>query len=728
MTEINYLERPKPNDPYHNVMGAFEGWLQPGKKPVEIANKRGQQVSAAKDDARDDAANIIAADSGEDLAFDPTKVFTPEMVKDQDREEADDEVRDNKTNSWSYKPPSTPRYSNYTKHESSYNGRSWQVNANSAAYNRKPDAVASQWQPKTYTQDSSDDKPKTNLLSPKRYSLSKINNARNGPAPKSDDFYAELKKWHSDHALRQVEKPREIMVVKNEIKQGDDTSSASIDSTDKKKAKKRISKREKKQAKKKMDPEAKVASEDAEMAKKETSEKKKKKFWKNPLKGKKSKNMDSTASKSTKKSDESLNSDDSLVSEKSKTDNYSNLGMSEVPTKVPMKGQNKSFEDNLNDFLKIQLEMRGDSADSVTDSQKSSPSEDKVESNTEVHESPQAIDSQKSSSSENKVESNTEVQEPTQTSVLVETVYSEESSAVDDVEVVKPEPTEATDDVADEIADDITEKAGPAKSAKDPTQSEQKQTEDEGTGSIEADKEGAIQKDKPSDKAIEEAKAWLGSLNGLFKKEEPPVNVIKVDKYEIDKYQAFPEATEKSETENEKSKVSEQEVDTKPIPTVESVDGGPNCPCMIGRQSEIDLVLESRKSDVEKNDKETEPQTETVDESQKQDSTESSSNDIAKESQIETTKESQPAEWSWFGFFNGAAQEEEEAKRTDIEDDFEKNDMGSSLSQAIASLMTPKVSNRFFSPMNENGEEAPSMPDHPNESNSSRRLSLLEHR
>ena len=159
-------------------------------------------------------------------------------------------------------------------------------------------------------------------------------------------------------------------------------------------------------------------------------------------------------------------------------------------------------------------------------------------------------------------------------------------------------------------------------------------------------------------------------------------------------------------------------MDTKPIPTVESVDGGPNCPCMIGRQSEIDLVLESRKSDVAKNDKETEPQTETVDESQKQDSTESSSNDVAKESEIETTKESQPAEWSWFGFFNGAAQEEEEAKRTDIEDDFEKNDMGSSLSQAIASLMTPKVSNRFFSPMNENGEEAPSMPDHPNQSNS----------
>lgn len=50
-------------------------------------------------------------------------------------------------------------------------------------------------------------------MSPRKFSVHKIKEARAGPPPKSDDFFNELKQWHQEVALRSVEKPREITIT-----------------------------------------------------------------------------------------------------------------------------------------------------------------------------------------------------------------------------------------------------------------------------------------------------------------------------------------------------------------------------------------------------------------------------------------------------------------------------------------------------------------------------------
>ena len=58
-----------------------------------------------------------------------------------------------------------------------------------------------------------DEMEKRMAVSPRKFSVNQIAQARTGPPPKSDDFFSELKQWHNDFALRNVEKPSEIKVT-----------------------------------------------------------------------------------------------------------------------------------------------------------------------------------------------------------------------------------------------------------------------------------------------------------------------------------------------------------------------------------------------------------------------------------------------------------------------------------------------------------------------------------
>jgi len=669
MTEISYLERREEKDAFHGVKGVvdyfsnsvtspFASTQGPGKKRVEFARDGSRQTSKMGVDARDDTTkrvvfhpNIVSSYSGEDLAFDSTKVYTYTYVPaESERQGNEEEERDgilSKTIAASKRNSNLPANQVYTgmsrrcradllkDDDSEINGDSpvtrimknhrkkqliFKTDSaptrpistgsknrsflNELKENVKDDKdddkdiqqlskFTSRWQNQNQAAAKlleleteglvSDSAPMMtqNRLSPKKYSVSKISKARTGPVPKSDDFYSELKQWHRDYGLRQVEKPREITISTTN---GDIVSSVEIDD---KESKGNLKKKKfwKRKAQKPENTTVDVRKGDDDEAKKtDKSSKKKNYFWKISTKSKrKQKHKDASGS-------DGLQESVPLESQKSVPLNPT-LGITQNPTKVPMKVPEETFVDTLSKFLELQSEMREDEdlAESDVCAEKCFPGE------------------------------------KARSAVLVETVHSTEGESST---VETPEPLEAqtaksgqgetfselmqTDSWLEKASKFFMKDDEANKESTDADVTEQdestklivevNETDEQEQGGKEEDT--PVMENKPEQtKATEENDAWFGSITGFFNKDDtidPPIMVVEVDKFEMDKYEAIAESEEADEGTVDSDK-------TKSMPDIETTDNGqdevihqigtttyeelmdeeekdfpvPDCPCML---------------------------------------------------------------------------------------------------------------------------------------------------
>jgi hypothetical protein len=655
MTEIR-----EENDAFHGVKGVvdyfsnsvtspFASTQGPGKKRVEFARDGNRRTSKMEFDARDDTTkrvvfhpNIVSSYSGEDLAFDSTKVCTytyipaesdrqgneeekerdgilsktiaapkrnsnlpvnqvytgmsrrcrSDLLKDDDSEANGDSpviriMKNHRKKQLPFKTDSAPtrHISTGSKKQSFLNELKEKVKDQDDKDDNKDiqqlSKFTSRWQnenkaaAKLLELESeglvSDSAPMMtqDRLSPKKYSVSKINKARTGPVPKSDDFFSELKQWHRDYGLRQVEKPREITIS---TKNGDIVSSVEIDD---KESKGNLKKKKfwKRKAQKPENTTVDVRKGDDDKAKKtDKSSTKKKNFWKISNKSKrKQKRIDASDSDGSQESAP-------LDSQKSVPLNPT-LGITQNPTKVPMKVPEETFVDTLSKFLELQSEMReeDDLAESDDTAEKCFPGDSKEEATTETARS----------------------------AVLVETIHSTEGESSTDE---TPEPLEAQTpksgrgEMFSELmqTDSWLEKASGFFKKDEPTEmiEEVNVTDDEEQGGKEEDT--LVMENKANQtKAAEENVAWFGTITGFFSKDDtidPPIMVVEVDKYEVDKYEAIAESEEADETEA--------------MPDIETADNGqdeeihqigtttyeelldeeekdfpvPDCPCILGNQ------------------------------------------------------------------------------------------------------------------------------------------------
>jgi len=299
-----------------------------------------------------------------------------------------------------------------------------------------------------------------------------------------------------------------------------------------------------------------ITNDDGTSNKKSTGypeKKEKKKFWKLPTKSKrKQKSEDSTTSNSTGDSSKSL---------KLAALNYAALGFTESPRKVAIKDPEETFNETLDKFLKLQLETREDEGSEESDAKKSTKAAVLVETVNSTEEKESKI------SGDAKLESDNSTKEQT---TIVENNESTRTEDVDVVGIEKSNPKEQRSSWLGK-ASGIFKKD---KKAKPPTTvtviNKNKESSDE---KVTEEKEIADTPDvakgesKPketidcteelnekgtqsqeSKENLKQSDAWLEQIAGLFKKEDdgiPPVSVVKVDKFDVDKYESFAESESK---------------------------------------------------------------------------------------------------------------------------------------------------------------------------------------
>ena len=583
MTEITYLERPKEKDVFHSVTGIvdylsnsanspFVSTSDPRKKLLETAKTRDQQqVSYDHVETRDECPKrvkfhpecILGADSGEDLAFDPTKVYNA-----NDDEQRDKAILTDAKSANSSQPNSSltanqvytargmknnqKQTGTHTSTESKKQSLLKELKANVTSDDSQSSSkVASRSKNKSQVEqvakvlevetEGLTSGGTKSLMSPKKFSVSRINKARTGPVPKSDDFFSELKQWHKEYALREVEKPQEISIITTQeftasstgnenMQDGNDHASTIKEAKKMKQEKKAEMKREIKKAaadakdvlanqkktKKQMKKEAKriekrnkkaksnapvnkSTNDDGSTNKKSTGlpeKKEKKKFWKL-----------STKSKRKQKREGSVSSNSTGDSSKSQVAplNYGTLGFTENPKKVAIKDPKESFNDTLDKFLKLQLEMHED--------------EGSVEPNAK---------------------------KSLEAGVLVETVNStEEKEQKQIAEAPDVAVEEAQKEGTKDGAEEFLEKATPSQESKE----------------------------KPK-----ESEAWKKKIGGLFQKEDkatPPVSVVKVDKFDIDKYESVAESEPKMDCAEIQAGLANMVDCTKPAVQVDTEEESP---------------------------------------------------------------------------------------------------------------------------------------------------------
>jgi len=817
MARINYLERPKQNDPFHTVMGAVQHFSKSAtsptgtvKVPVKTA-KGGHRMSHSEVDERDDRTKrvmfhptIDTSNSGESLDFNPAKVYNSTVHREGNDDEQRDSILSNASSTVAQKQNSnlTPdevytgmsrrcrkillsdddskgdddsRIKHIMNKHRKKNGKK-KVSRNSSASasfldelkatipgdneNQEPSKFANRWQKKSqseeiakvlkyeqvsFTLDSDDTKPK-NLSSPKKFSLSNINHARSRPAPKSDDFFSEMKRWHNEHALRQVEKPREISVtsaVKTqdvsalyasagkgnlkpsvtkhvsksdskkakaikkkvdskkkkeeppsvEVENGDDDISTRIEATENviKSDSKKVKAIEKKAASKK---------EKAKTTKKQTKkgDRKGKKFWRIPmLSRRKPKSADSAiistlggdsdglaklVSPNTPTADSAIvisqggNSNESaeLASPKNPT-----LGITQNPTKVPMKGAGEPFDETLEKFLKLQLEMREgqNSAEAGVVAEKSSE------------------------------ESKKDKTQSAAAAVLVETVVStEEDSGIQAADDEKPDEISTTN-TAEKIPTEAVEVVG--KTMRQQMFSELKQTESwmdkasalfnpkeksstlatkvvEKSQSAEVESTGHDQSTEPIEASkVEGGKEEIPveakpsqTVSDKDKKVDPPVAVVEVDKYSVvagmyDCTEAMVDCINPTITKEITEIILKEESDQK---------------------GEIDPIEASREEDV-------------INQQHPDAESKSKSND----NEVGAIPPEPVSEWWFSGFFKTTAQTETPTENAKNKEETEKDsDPNPTSSETAVLLKTPKASHKDFV-SEEEGSKTPSNPE-----------------
>mmetsp|Transcript_20811 Transcript_20811/g.57815 ORF Transcript_20811/g.57815 Transcript_20811/m.57815 type:complete len:1073 (+) Transcript_20811:106-3324(+) len=256
MTKITYLERPRENDHFHNVLGMAE-YISSAMK-AQFAPEEEAALEESHLDERDDNGSdriLLSKNSSGDLAFNSGLVYNlnhPEVVsrdhdeekrdivieqpqmnqtstvqvphkdnpngapidvytgmskklKDLLREDNDDKVTDKNSLGRDPPPPSNSTFSN----------KIYPINTVS---NSTPHGFAMSTRKSNQPELASNVESKARVVSsmgkrsPQKYSVSKITQATSGPVPKADDFFDELKKWHKNYALRDVEKPRQITI------------------------------------------------------------------------------------------------------------------------------------------------------------------------------------------------------------------------------------------------------------------------------------------------------------------------------------------------------------------------------------------------------------------------------------------------------------------------------------------------------------------------------------
>eukprot|EP00531_Pseudo-nitzschia_arenysensis_P001010 CAMPEP_0116148860 /NCGR_PEP_ID=MMETSP0329-20121206/18607_1 /TAXON_ID=697910 /ORGANISM="Pseudo-nitzschia arenysensis, Strain B593" /LENGTH=905 /DNA_ID=CAMNT_0003645071 /DNA_START=47 /DNA_END=2764 /DNA_ORIENTATION=+ len=618
-----------------------------GKNSVAAENHE----NTVDDDARDDGGkrvvfhpNILSASSGDDLSFDPTRVFSSNHRQEPSRMTGDGEQRDDRGILSNAKSANASEEDLNRSANEVYTGMSrrcradllkgeelgsprmkgMKIEAKPAAHiaatsksnsfldelkvripttgaSKQPGNITSRWLKEQQEAEELPAAPSPNVLSPRKFSVAKINQARSGPPPKSDDFFSELKQWHSSFALRNVEAPSEITVTgpvtatSSKSEQEEEKEAIVMKETDKAAAdaKKALAKVEKEYTKKKK--EEKVMIKKMEKEAKKTNKKEKKKFWKLPMRSKRKQKTEDVIAEEEPKAEESPEPEES------------NLGLAETSTQVPLK--EPAFDDHLTNFLKLQSEIVKErkSADEVDDEKpnelskemlvetvtsaeedtsicsevetkdlkldpegeepKDEPAEERAEEAVQeeqvedkaVEEEPateEPIESEKTTSVDpdklvtfsellqteswleqassflkDKFNATEEIQKPTPFPEPLDLGDSEMDTSLEGSDL----STNVTDSLIESLNDSLQEDESPVP---EPTSEELKDDEKE---------------DEDEEKPIEiktEESGILGKLSGFFKKDEtvdPPMLVVEVDKYEMDKYEAIA-ATGEEET------------------------------------------------------------------------------------------------------------------------------------------------------------------------------------
>ena len=587
MSEATYLERRNENDPFHSALSYFSNST---KKSTVTAKYGVRQIPTPE--SRDDAPkrvafhpSIISPMSGEDLAFDLTKVYSSNHRQEPSRQPSDGEKRDErsilsngkpgiaaggnanrpakevytgmskrcrkdllkddkhsrvgrilKNNRSQFEaetiPPVTARAKSYSappKNGSFLNELKGKFNSSSSE-NKPPVKVTSRWleeRRESEKVNSDEMEFRRAAMSPKKYSVSKISQARSAPTPKSDDFFSELKQWHQDYALRDVEAPSEITVtaqMKPNVKKETDKAAA--------KAKKNLAQADKEYAKMKKEEKA---------LKKKMEKKEKKKFWKLASLSKKKKNFKSEEDESGEINDEQKPSESSLkqtstevivetvvsdqssivneveaqdsklepegealetattVDNQSSTDTTEKSGREAMFSELVQAAAEKTEE--VGDKYKVELEVPD---------QPREPTDEKVEDKTSVEE--------KRSQTTNDVD---DMEGLPAWFGKISDFFEQNNITLEDIEKAKDSPVE-------EIPNEMTPTTAGVEATTTATLEEKPS---EGTTTT----EGLDEKEGP----------WYGKVSGYFKKGsetiDPPVLVVEVDRYEIDKYQPFAE-------------------------------------------------------------------------------------------------------------------------------------------------------------------------------------------
>ena len=268
MTKISYLERQREVDPFYRVVNAAEyitGSAKTRFSQTVEETKRGEDP-----EGRDDSIykTLLSKNSSGDLDFNPRMVHIMDHFESDCRDDSERDV-DVPTSTTPLEPPAAAAPEEvYTGMSKEYKGilkkdepeqdeqetspenetnQSEDVstsapqreappspepptprkivfpNATAPVYKRQSSKpwekkgqvaqLAKRFEHNDDAQEDEDEDGKTPIRPPPRYSISKIQQAQAGPVPKSDDFYSELKRWHKNYSLRDVEKPEQITVT-----------------------------------------------------------------------------------------------------------------------------------------------------------------------------------------------------------------------------------------------------------------------------------------------------------------------------------------------------------------------------------------------------------------------------------------------------------------------------------------------------------------------------------
>mmetsp|Transcript_11846 Transcript_11846/g.24462 ORF Transcript_11846/g.24462 Transcript_11846/m.24462 type:complete len:894 (+) Transcript_11846:268-2949(+) len=607
---FSQIERLSENDPLRRNVKAS------GKNSVTTGN---QKISSVEDDTREDGdkrvvfhPSIVSPESGEDLSFDLTRVFTSNHRQEPSRMSGEGEERDErgilKSPKASEEDSSRPTNEVYTgmsrrcrkdlfrldeeepregsprkKGSTKFNferkaappvsarattysakGTSFldelKVSIPSNGANKQPGNVTSRWLKEKQQKEDTPAVRAKNAISPRKFSVATINQARSGPPPKADDFFSELKQWHTAFALRDVEAPSEIRVkapvtTTEEKKSEEKKEAIAIKETEKAaaEAKKALAKVEKEFAKKKKE-------EKVMMKKMEKESKKKKKFWKLPM-----------LSKRKQKDEALIEPSKSEAEESPEAENFPEAASS-TPMNEPVSG------DHLTNLLKMIVEQQKPADESDEKPTPSGPTKDEALVETVVSEDSNIcseVGTQDSKlepdgeeltfklepAEEEPVERESESEEKpsleTEIPLLFEELLETESwldqvpflkerfatvAATDELTALDLEDSSETDSGMDttlEGSDLSTEKS---KSAEEPLPTQV--TETTTSEDLKENKEKYEDEEKPREVAApeESSEGILGKLFGFGKKDERPMLVVEVDRYEMDKYEAI-EAT-----------------------------------------------------------------------------------------------------------------------------------------------------------------------------------------